>query len=65
MGEGPEFEMFLASLNQGLIIYDPAPKLEAASTSKPRSKARSQFRIGVKNLKNLYRKLEQVDLKKE
>jgi hypothetical protein len=65
MGEGTEFEMFLASLNQGSIIYDPAPKLEAASTSKPRSKARSQFRIGVKNLKHLYRKLEQVDLKKD
>jgi MvaI/BcnI restriction endonuclease family len=63
LGEGTEFEMFLRSLNDGLVIYDPAPKLESASTGKPRSKARSQFRIGVKNLNSLYRTLEAVELK--
>jgi hypothetical protein len=38
----------------GDIVYDPAPKLTGASTTKSRTKARSQFRIKAKALGRLY-----------
>jgi MvaI/BcnI restriction endonuclease family len=65
LGEGTEFEMFLTALQKGHIIYDPAPKLTGASSAKPQSKARSQFRINVKNLEVLYRQLEKISLEKD
>lgn len=62
LGEGTEFEMFLKALVDGKIIYDPAPKLERASMKNPKTKARSQFRMGVKDLASLYQKFESVDI---
>lgn len=54
LGEGTSFEKFLKALVSGLVVYDPGPKVMAASTVKPKTKARSQFRIGRKNLGELY-----------
>ena len=54
LGEGTSFEKFLKALASGLVVYDPGPKVMAASTAKPKTKARSQFRIGRKNLGELY-----------
>lgn len=54
LGEGTSFERFLKAMASGLVVYDPGPKVTAASTSKSKSKARSQFRIGRKNLGELY-----------
>lgn len=54
LGEGTSFERFLKALADGLVVYDPGPKVEAASTAKPKTKARSQFRIGRPHLGRLY-----------
>ena len=62
LGEGTEFEMFLKALADGKIIYDPAPKLERASMKNSKTKARSQFRMGVKDLASLYQKFESVEV---
>ncbi|WP_250437764.1 MvaI/BcnI family restriction endonuclease [Caballeronia sp. ATUFL_F2_KS9A] len=60
LGEGTEFALFLQAMVDGAVIYDPAPKLVAASGPLSRTKARSQFRISTKNLASLYRKFEAV-----
>jgi hypothetical protein len=54
LGEGTEFVRFLVAMAGGDIVYDPAPKLIGASTTKPRTKARSQFRIQQRKLSRLY-----------
>lgn len=54
LGEATSFERFLQALASGLVVYDPAPKVSGASTRTPTTKARSQFRIGRKNLAALY-----------
>lgn len=62
LGEGTEFTLFLNALNSGLVIYDPAPKLIDASTAKSKTKARSQFRMHVRDLNRLYLKFTEVNL---
>lgn len=62
IGEGTEFGLFLSAMSSGHVIYDPAPKLMNASTSHSKTKARSQFRIHVKDLNRLYLKFTAVDL---
>jgi hypothetical protein len=54
LGEGTDFTRFLVAMAAGDIVYDPAPKLTGASTTKSRTKARSQFRIKAKALGRLY-----------
>jgi hypothetical protein len=54
LGEGTDFSMFLKAMNNGSVIYDPAPKVTDASTLKPKTKARSQFRISFNHLDKLY-----------
>lgn len=62
LGEGTEFELFLRAMMSGAVIYDPAPKLTGVGTLKTQVKARSQFRINVRNIKNLYRFLDIVEI---
>ena len=62
MAEGSTFNLFLAAIASGEVIYDPAPKLTNASSLKSKAKARSQFRINFKNLNILYERIEQVEL---
>ncbi|VVD71748.1 hypothetical protein PAQ31011_00646 [Pandoraea aquatica] len=62
LGEGTEFSLFLKALMDKKVIYDPAPKLERASEANSKTKARSQFRMGVKDLGCLYRKFDAVKL---
>lgn len=61
MGEGTNFNLYLRALSAGLVIFDPASKVMNASTLKSKVKARSQFRIPVKKLDNLYHKFEPVE----
>lgn len=61
MGEGTNFNLYLSALSAGLVVFDPASKVMNASTLKSTVKARSQFRIPVKKLTNLYQKFEAVD----
>ena len=61
MGEGTNFNLYLSALSAGLVVFNPASKVMNASTLKSTVKARSQFRIPVKKLSNLYQKFEPVD----
>lgn len=61
MGEGTNFNLYLSALSAGLVIFDPASKVMNASTLKSTVKARSQFRIPVKQLSHLYQKFTSVE----
>lgn len=61
LGEGAEFSRFLHAVNEGKVYYDPGIKLEGVSTGKPRTKARSQFRVKSLNLPSLYETSRIVD----
>lgn len=60
LGEGADFNRYLAQIVRGSVFYDPGCKIEAAS-GRPRTKARSQFRIAVAQLAPLYERFERVD----
>ncbi|MES3016848.1 MAG: MvaI/BcnI family restriction endonuclease [Bacteroidota bacterium] len=63
LGNGTDFQLFLAEMCKGNIYYDPGIKLENASSSKPSPpKRRSQFRIKSEHLKNVYHSTEFLDL---
>lgn len=62
LGEGTDFLRFLKAVADGLVYYDPGIKLEGASSSKPITKRRSQFRIKPVHLSGLYHSMETVDI---
>jgi hypothetical protein len=59
LGEGTDFSRYLSQLDAGIVVYDPACKVESLA-SRPKSKARSQFRISLSHLSALYETLESV-----
>lgn len=61
LGTGTDFNLFLKQMALGNIYYDPGIKVENVST-KPKVKARSQFRVKSLYLPELYRNNEVVDL---
>ena len=61
LGTGTDFQLFLLEMSKGNVYYDPGIKLENMST-KPLIKKRSQFRIVSRNLGNLYRNNEILDI---
>ena len=61
LGEGTNFNLYLSALSRGLVVFDPATKLMNASSEKPTFKPRSQFRISIPNLKQLYHKFQPVE----
>lgn len=61
LGEGTDFPKYLSAIGAGMVVYDPGSKITAAS-SRPRVKARSQFRISVGLLSKLYDRFERVTL---
>lgn len=61
LGEGAEFSRFLHAVNEGRVYYDPGIKLEGISTGKPKTKARSQFRVKNPDLPALYETSRVVD----
>jgi hypothetical protein len=61
IGIGTDFTKFLAAMDKGLVNYDPGPKLMNSSSDHPTAKARSQFRISIKNLSALYYSFEKVN----
>lgn len=61
MGSGTSFILFLNQMHLGNIYYDPGIKLENSST-KPKTKRRSQFRIKSEFLKELYYSSEFINL---
>jgi MvaI/BcnI restriction endonuclease family len=62
LGTGTDFGRFLDALAKRIIFYDPGIKLENASSKKPKTKRRSQFRIKPKDLPGLYQEMEIVNL---
>lgn len=62
LGVGTDFEKVLAAMNLGAVFYDPGIKLEEVSSSKPKIKRRSQFRTNHKDLHNLYKQFDFVDV---
>jgi hypothetical protein len=61
LGIGTDFQLFLKEMYNGNIYYDPATKMEDASTN-PKIKRRNQFRIKSQFLGNLYKEKENIDL---
>jgi len=62
LGEETSFLRFLTALGGKSVYYDPAPKLERASTPQKKVHARSQFRIRVSHLDRLYAQLSRVEI---
>lgn len=62
LGEGTDFLIFLKAVSDGLVYYDPGIKLEGASSSTPKTKRRSQFRIKPVHLSGLYHSMKSVDI---
>jgi len=62
LGEGTDFMLFLSAIHDGVVYLDPGIKIECASTDRPKSKRRNQFRIASERLSCLYHsmKLESV-----
>jgi len=65
LGEGTDFHKFLQAVSDGLVYYDPGIKLEDASTSQPRIKRRSQFRVKPIHLPSLYHSMDSVDVTRQ
>lgn len=62
LGTGTDPLRLLEALSRKAVYYDPGIKLENASSKNPKTKRRSQFRVGVKHLDALYLRMEQVDV---
>jgi hypothetical protein len=60
--EQTDFLLFLRAFAAGSIYYDPAIKVENASSAKPDIKRRSQFRVAHADLPLLYKAHEVVAL---
>jgi hypothetical protein len=60
--EQTDFLLFLKAFAAGRIYYDPAVKVEAASSAAPKIKRRSQFRVAHADLTQLYQRSETVRL---
>jgi hypothetical protein len=57
MGEHTDFRRYLNALCSGAIIFDPGSKVNKANSPEATVKARSQFRINIKDLALLYQTL--------
>lgn len=60
--EQTDFLLFLKAFAAGLVYYDPAIKVEHASSDRPDIKRRSQFRVAHSDLPQLYYRHEMVHL---
>lgn len=58
--EQTDFLLFLKAFSTGTVYYDPAVKIEKASSAKPDIKRRSQFRVAHADLMQLYQRNEIV-----
>jgi len=62
IGEQTDFIMLLKAFHSGAVYYDPALKIENASTKEASHKDRNQFRINSQALGALYRRFDSVRL---
>ena len=54
--------MFLKTLAEGVIYYDPGIKLENASSELSKQKLRSQIRVSSRDLSLLYTRTHTADV---
>lgn len=54
MGYGTDGLRLLRAIADGKVYYDPAPKIEGASSARPREKRRSQLRVASAEIAGLY-----------
>lgn len=62
LGTETDFDRFLYAIVSEAVFYDPGIKVEDASSSKPKTKERHQFRVNHKNIGSLYENYETVEL---
>ena len=62
IAEGTDFVKLIGAIASGRVYYDPAVKLENASTGTGTTKRRSQFRVGSRDLAALYERMETMDV---
>ncbi|HEX7048039.1 MAG TPA: MvaI/BcnI family restriction endonuclease [Gammaproteobacteria bacterium] len=62
LGEGTDFMRLLKAIGSGSVYYDPGIKLVDASSTKPTTKRRSQFRINTQKLSALYDRYAHIDV---
>jgi len=60
--EQTDFLLFLRAFAAGAVYYDPAVKMENASSAAPIIKRRSQFRVAHADLTGLYKRHEYISL---
>lgn len=56
--EQTDFLLFLKAFSSGIVYYDPAVKIEQASSQNPYIKRRSQFRVKHNEITQMYHKHE-------
>lgn len=61
-GTGADFRLFISSVLEGSVYYDPGIKLENENSDKPVLKRRSQFRIAHKDIRTIYSSFDFVDI---
>ena len=54
MGEHTDFGKYLSALCSGAVVFDPGTKVTNARTPQSKVKARSQFRVNIRDLGLLY-----------
>lgn len=62
LGVGTDFFRFLGAIAAQRIYYDPGIKLEKASSTNPKTKRRSQFRVKSSQLDALYDSMDTIDV---
>lgn len=62
LGEQTDFQLFLGLMDKGEVYYDPGIKMEQASSDRPKTKNRSQFRTKSRFLGDLYKNNSIVEL---
>jgi hypothetical protein len=61
-GERTDFSRYLRAIVAGNVVFDPGSKIDSANSTRPRVKARSQFRVGRRQIRTLYERFEELDL---
>jgi MvaI/BcnI restriction endonuclease family len=62
LGTDPHIRYFFKSILDGSVYLDPGLKLEGATSSRPRTKERYQFRVRNTDLSRLYENFWEVDV---
>jgi hypothetical protein len=62
LGERTDFARYLRAVAAGNVVFDPGSKIDNANSTRPKVKARSQFRVGRRQISTLYEHFEELDL---